>query len=148
MAAQNLVIVSFAVTGKTTFTASSANGVYVERGDAGGPKMVDRMITLPTGAIHDLDGSAAAALTPPNVWWDLVFQASHPGNHTQYANLLALVGLSGTLTAKLLNATTGTNYTVQARLRPLDGQWEAPMATATAHQLMIRATWQLKGFWA
>lgn len=148
MASQNLLVVSFVVAGATTFTVSAAGGVYVEKGYAGGPKVVDRILTLPTGAIHDLDGTDAAALTPPAVWWDLLFEAAHPGAHTQYSNLLALVGRHGTLTAKLLNATTGVNYAAPARLKPLDGSWEAPMRTATQHWLTIKATWQLKDFWA
>jgi hypothetical protein len=110
--------------------------------------MVDRMIVLPTGAIHDLDGTDDAALTPANVWWELVFQAAYPSAHTQYANLLGLVGKKGTLTAKLLTAGVATSYTATARLRPLEGTWEAPYATATANQLIIKATWQLTGFWA
>lgn len=148
MAQQNLLVVSFAVGGSTTFTVGGGNGVYVQEGYAGGPKMVDRMVVLPTGAIHDLDGNADAALTPPAVWWKLIFHAAHPGAHTQYANLLGLVGKKGTLTAKLLTATTPTNYTATARLKPLDGSWEAPYLTAAKNELVIKATWQLTGFWA
>lgn len=146
MAQQNLVVATF-VCGGTTFTASEANGVFVERGDAGGPRMVNRIVTLPSGAIHDMDGTDDATLTPGVFWQDIVFSALNPASHPQYATLLALVGRAGTLNCRL-SGTYYYYYTAPARLLPLKGTWEMPYALGMPNWLTIRAEWQLKGFWS
>ena len=133
------------VSGGTTFTASTAQGVYVESGDASGPQIVNRMEVLPTGAILDLDGTADAARTPPVIWQELVFQGAHTNAHTQYMNLLGLVGKHGTLTLTIPTASGEATTTVAARLLPLRGEWAAPYRVGTFNQLTIRAEWQLKG---
>lgn len=144
MAQQNLVVAQFAVTGATSFVASEANGVFVERGDASGPRMVERLVALPTGAIHDLDGTDDAKLMPGLFWNEFLFAGASPAAHTQYANLLGLVGRHGTLTGKVGNG----SYTVAARLMPLKGTWETPYRMDTPNWLVIRAEWRLKGFWS
>lgn len=133
------------VTAGVTFEASGAQGCYVEAGSADSAGVVDRMDVLPTGAILDLDGTADAALTPGVVWQRFVFVAAHPNGHVQYKNLLACVGKHGVLTLETPAATGVVTVTVAARLRPLQGSWEAPYRVGERNTLVIRAEWQLKG---
>lgn len=132
------------VSGGTTFDASTAQGVYVEKGDASGPQIVNRMEVLPTGAILDMDGTADAARTPPVIWQEIVFQGANPNAHTQYKNLIGLVGKHGTLTLTIPTSTSEATSTVAARLLPLQGEWAAPYRAGQFNQLTIRAEWQLK----
>ena len=133
------------VAGSVTFTCAPANGVYVERGDASGPGMVDRMVMTAAGVLHDMDGTGDAVLTPPSLWQEITFQAAHPNGHTQYGNLLKLVGKHGTLTLTIPTATGEVTQTVLAKLRPLKGEWAGPYLAGTQNWLTVRAEWQLKG---
>lgn len=132
------------VAGGTTFEVGAAQGCYVARGDASGPKIVNRMGTGPTGVIIDLDGTADAARVPPVVWQEFVFQAAHPAGHTQYQNLVGQVGKHGLLTLVVPTATGESSKVVAARLLPLAGEWEAPYRMGAWNELVIRAEWQLK----
>ncbi len=140
----NFLVKSFATTA-TTFETGAANGCYVEKGSAGGPVPVERTHRLPSGAIHDQDGTADGALSPPKVMQELVFQAANPNAHTQYKNLLKCLNKHGTLTVEVPAASTRPSQTVTARLVGLEGSWEAPYAVGRFDTLTIRATWQLKG---
>ena len=135
---------SFAVTG-TSFETGAVNGCYVERGSAGGPVAVNRIRVLPTGAIHDQDGTAAGALSPPKVLQELVFQATNPNAHTQYKNLLKTLNKQGTLTVEVAGAASQASQTVASRLMVVEGTWEAPYQVGKFNTLVIKATWQLKG---
>lgn len=140
----NAKVKSFAAT-SATFETGSGNGCYVEKGSAGGPKAVERMRVLPTGAIHDVDGTSPGALSPPRLEQHLVFQASHPNAHTQYKNLLKAMNQHGTLTVEVPGASSQASQTVAARLLVVDGTWEAPYRVGAFNTLVIRAVWQLKG---
>jgi len=140
----NVKVKSFAVTG-TTFETGSTNGCYVERGSAGGPVAVNRTRVLPTGAIHDQDGTADGALSPPKLVQEMVFQAANPNAHTQYKNLLKCLNKHGTLTVEVPGAAAQASQTVAARLLTVDGSWEAPYRVGGFNTLVIKATWQLKG---
>lgn len=139
----NLRVRTF-VAGGVTFETGAAQGCYVTGGSADGPGMVNRMVELPTGAIHDLDGTSDAARVPPVVWQELVFRAGNPAGHTQYKNLVGMVGRHGTLTMGAPGAAGETPVSVVARLLPLRGSWEAPYRVGEANELVIRAEWQLK----
>lgn len=139
----NLRVKTF-VAGATTFETGASQGCYVMRGSADGPRIVNRMVELPTGAIHDLDGTSDAARTPPVVWQEFSFRAANPAGHTQYRNLVAMVGKHGTLTMGAPGAAGETTVSVAARLLPLKGTWEAPFRQGSANELVIRAEWQLK----
>lgn len=141
----NVKVKSFAVTGGL-FESGMDKGCYVERGSADGPGVVDRMEVLPTGAIHDMDGSAVAARIPPRIWQEFVFQAAHPAAHTQYKNLIACVGGHGTLTLEVPGMSAPVTQTAQARMVMVQGSWEAPYAVGKFNTLVIRAEWQLKEF--
>lgn len=141
----NVKVKSFAVTG-ATFETGSGNGCYVERGSADAPAVVERLSVLPTGAIHDADGSAPAALIPPVLWQEFVFQAANPNGHTQYKNLVACDGRHGTLTVEVPGASSQASQTVSARLMKIAGTWEAPYRVGAHNTLIIRAEWRLKGF--
>lgn len=143
----NLHVVSFAVTGKTTFTVSNSGGlgVFVEGGSASGPQILNRINVLPSGALHDMDGTDQAVTILPKVWNEFVFVSASP-QHSQYNNLINLIGYQGTLTVKVPGPSSTTQYTATARLLalPEDSQWQSPYAQGTRNWLMIRATWQLK----
>lgn len=145
MAKWNLRVYSF-TDGSTTFTASAAQGVYVEEGSAYSERVVDRIVVLPSGALHDLDGSDDAVLVYPKVWNAFVFSGANPGAHTQYSNLEALVGIQGTLTVGVPSTSTIDYWTATARLLdiPEDATWRAPFRTGAKNWLMIRGIWQLK----
>lgn len=145
----NVMVSSFVVGAFTAFTPSQANGVYIEAGSASAYQMVPRMITLPSGTIHDLDGSDDAMLIHPKVWNDFLFRQDTTAVHTQYGNLIALIGKQGTLTAKILTASTAVTKTATARLLPIpeDAQWSTPYQTNKPNWLMIRGIWQLKSNW-
>ncbi len=132
------------VAGAVTFTCSTANGVYVERGAAGGPGVVDRIVVTGAGVVHDMDGTADGVLVPPVIWQEITFQAAHPNGHTQYWNLLKCVGKHGTLTLTIPTASGEVTQSVAARLLPLDGQWEAPYRAGVQNWFTVRAEWQLK----
>lgn len=138
----NFRVASFA-SGATTFDATAA-GVYPQRGTAGGPDVVNRLVTNDAGMLIDLDGTGPAALNPPEIEHTFVFSAAHPAGHSQYNNLISLLGKSGTLTGRIPNATTYATKTVTARLIKLDGNWEGLHKSATPSTMIIRATWQLK----
>lgn len=140
----NFIVKSF-VTAEATFETGAANGCYVERGSAGGPVVVDRIRVLPSGAIHDQDGTDQGALTPPRVTQELVFQGLNPNSHTQYKNLLRCLSMHGTLTVEVPAASTRPAQTVAARLMKVEGNWEAPYRVGAFNTLVIKATWQLKG---
>lgn len=140
----NAKVKSFAAT-SATFETGSGNGCYVEKGSAGGPVAVERIMRLPSGAIHDQDGTAAGALTPPKLWQELVFQAANPNAHTQYKNLLKAMNQHGTLTVEVPWAASQASQTVAARLVGIEGTWDAPFRVGAYNTLVIRATWQLKG---
>lgn len=139
------IIVNKFVTTAATFETGSAKGCYVERGSAGGPVAVDRVRVLPTGAIHDQDGTDEGALTPPRVTQELVFQGANPNAHTQYKNLLKCLNRHGTLTVDVPAASSRASQTVAARLMAVEGTWEGPYRVGTYNTLVIKATWQLKG---
>lgn len=140
----NFIVKSFATTA-ATFETGAAKGCYVEGGSAAGPVAVDRIRVLPTGAIHDQDGTDEGALTPPRVTQELVFQGANPNGHTQYKNLLKCLNKHGTLTVEVPAASTRPSQTVAARLMAVEGSWEAPYRVGAYNTLVIRATWQLKG---
>lgn len=140
----NAKVKSFAAT-SATFETGAANGCYVEAGSAGGPVAVERIQRLPSGAIHDQDGTAAGALTPPKLTQELVFQAANPNAHTQYKNLLKTMNQHGTLTLEVPGASSQASQTVAARLLRVEGTWDAPFRVGAYNTLSIRATWQLKG---
>lgn len=140
----NAKVKSFAAT-SATFETGSGNGCYVEKGSAGGPVAVERIRVLPSGAIHDQDGTATGALTPPKLTQELVFQAANPNAHTQYKNLLKGLNQHGTLTVEVPGAAAQASQTVAARLVQVDGTWDAPYRVGVSNTLIIRATWQLKG---
>lgn len=141
----NVKVNSFVVTG-ATFETGGDKGCYVETGSADAPGVVDRTEILPTGAIHDMDGSAPAAQIPPILWQELVFQAANPNGHTQYKNLVACNGRNGTLTVEVPGASSQASQTVLARLMKITGSWEAPYRVGAFNTLTIRAEWRLKGF--
>lgn len=141
----NVKVASFAVSLQTTFTAGPAQGCYVARGAADGPGMINRIEITPTGLVYDPDGSGRSHLTPPTIWQEFVFQAAHPNGHTQYKNLVNLVGWRGTLTLETPGSSTQAQKTVTARLLPLRGTWEAPFRIGASNELVIRAEWQLTG---
>lgn len=134
------------VAGGITFEVGAAQGVYVAQGSADGPTVVERIVVLPTGALHDLDGTADAAWTPPTLWQEFVFQAAHPNGHTQYKNLISLLRRHGTLTVGVPATTGDVVGSVAARLVAVKGTWEAPYRVGEKNELVIRAEWQLKGF--
>ena len=140
----NVKVKSFAVTG-ATFETGGDKGCYVEKGSAGGPVVLDRVRILPTGALHDQDGTDEGALTPPRVTQELVFQAVNPNGHTQYRNLLKCIGKHGTLTVEVPGAAAQASQTVTARLMAVEGTWEGPYRVGTFNTLVIKAVWQLKG---
>lgn len=142
----NVKVATFVV-GATTFNAE-ADGVRVERGSAMGPRVVNRIEVTPWGAVHDMDGSDDAKLIWPEVWNDFLFFGASP-NHTQYDNLMSLVGKQGTLTVKIRTTGTAIVKTATARQMPLlqDAQWAAPFATNTPNWLAVRGVWQLKSGW-
>lgn len=133
------------VTAAGTFTVGAAQGCYVEQGSADGPVVVNRMTVLGTGAIHDMDGTGEAALVPPVVWQDIVFQGANPGAHTQYNNLMTVKGWYGILTVEVAGASAQVAQAVAARLVKVEGSWEAPWAVGRFNTLTVRAHWQLKG---
>lgn len=139
----NVRVRSF-TSGGVVFETGEGVGCYVARGSADGPVVVRRIVVLPTGALHDLDGTADAAKTPPELWQELVFRAAHPAGHAQYANLIALIGRHGTLVVGRPGATGETPVSVAARLWSVEGSWEAPYRVGTANEVVVRATWQLK----
>lgn len=140
----NARVKSFVVTG-ATFETGGDKGCYVETGSADAPEVVDRMEDLPTGAVHDMDGSAPAALRPPVMWQNLIFQAANPNAHAQFKNLLKCNGREGVLTVEVPGAASMASQTVQARLRKISGSWEAPYRQGAFNTLVIRAEWRLKG---
>ena len=144
----NVRVKTFVVSGVGTFTCAPANGVYVERGDAGGPGYLNRMVGTGTGAIHDMDGTADGVRVPPKLWQELVFQASHPAAHTQYDTLVSMVGKHGTLTVTRPTASGEETKTATARLLPIKGEWKAPFRTGVQNTFTVRVEWQLKALLA
>lgn len=132
------------VSGLTTFTASTANGVYVERGDASGKIVMDRIVVTGTGAVHDLDGTDDAPLIPRELWNEFTFVGANPNAHTQYQNLITLLGKHGTLTMTVPTASSEVTYTKNARLTKIEGKWEPPYQAGVKNWLTIRVTWRLK----
>lgn len=132
--------------GGVVFEVGAAQGCYVARGSADGPKVAERIVELPTMALHDLDGTADAAWSPPLFWQEFVFRADHPGGHTQYKNLIALLRKHGTLTVGVPAATVDVVTSVPARLVAVRGTWEAPYRAGERNELVIRGEWKLKGF--
>lgn len=146
MAHYNIQLYQF-TDGATTFTATSANGVYVEPSpNVGGPDVLARMETNAAGAIIDLDGTAPAALIPPKLTFNMRFVASYPNNHTQYENLIALKGHHGTLTGRVPGVGYYPEFTVAARLIEVEGSARGYQRLNTESFLVVRAVWQLKGF--
>lgn len=148
MAKWNLRITAF-TDGTTTFSATAANGVYVEAGSAYGKQMVDRMIVMPHGEIHDLDGTDDAPLIYPKVWNQFVFSGASPNAHTQYGYLDDLVGKHGTLTAQIPTTGSPVVRTATARLLalPEETEWRPPYMANVKNWLMVRGIWQLKSNW-
>lgn len=141
----NAKVQKFVTLSGIVFEASVAQGCYVEGGSADSAGVVERVAVLPTGAVLDLDGTADAPRVPQVVWQRFVFVAGHPNGHVQYKNLEACVGRHGTLTLETPTATGVVTQTVAARLRPLQGSWEAPYRVGERNVVVIRAEWQLKG---
>lgn len=142
----NAKILRFA-DGTRTFYALPANGVYVEKLPAKAPEVVDRLVKLPTGAIHDLDGTADAALRPPRVHWDLLFSGEHPSDHDEYDKLMNMVGHRGTLTAEIPTATTTQIQTCTARLVRAEGESRLPYAVGASNWLKVRVEFQMLDWW-
>jgi hypothetical protein len=143
----NVKVATFVV-GATTFNAEAA-GVGVEGGSAAGPRLAKRIEVTPWGAVHDMDGTDDGKLIWPQVWNDFVFYSATSAQHTQYENLMALVGKHGTLTVKIRTASTTIVKTATARQMPVpeDAQWTAPFVTNAPNWLMVRGVWQLKSGW-
>lgn len=131
--------------GSTTFDAA-ASGVYVKSGSAGGPQVLARMPVNDAGAIVDLDGTGAAALMPPVIEQSIIFVAAHPDGHTQYKNLIALLGRHGTFIGHVPGASTNTVKTAAARLMEVDANWDGAHRIGAESWLAVKAKWQLKGF--
>lgn len=139
----NVKVKKFAVSDQTLFEAGGANGCYVASGSAAGPTMINRMEVTPTGLIYDPDGPNETRQVPPVIRQELVFMANHPDGHTQYKNLVNLIGRRGTLTLETPGATVQTQRTAAARLLTLRGDWSAPFRVGGANELTIMAEWQL-----
>lgn len=136
-------IQSFLV-GTVAFTPSAANGVYVEKGTADAPTVVNRLAATGTGVIHDVDGTDDAATTPPLVKHDLIFQGANPAAHAEYIKLCGFIGKHGTLTIAYPGASSTATTAVIARLVKVSGNWEAPYQQGVRNTMAIRAEWQLK----
>jgi hypothetical protein len=127
-----------------TFFDAKASGVYVQAGEAGGLRMVNRVEVLPWGVLHDLDGTNDAATVLPVIWNDFYFTSNSPYNHPEYSNLLGLVGKHGTLTLEIPTVGSPNQWTASARMLDPEGEWRPPYRSNTPNTLKIRAYWQLK----
>lgn len=145
MARYNLRVTSFG-DGATTFTASTANGVYVVRGSASGADVVKRIMPLPYGGVHDLDGTADAPRRPPEVWQEFLFANTSPYAHPQYNTLESMLGHHGTVNWEIPTASTPVTFSAVARLIEVTGELHPPYRTNKRNWLFIRATWQLKAY--
>ncbi len=143
--AYNLRIRSFS-DGNTTFMAEG--DVNTKRTSADGPRVISHMTENEAGAIIDLDGTGPATLVPPLVTADFIFVGANPAAHTQYANLVALTGLHGTLTGILPGISANQLVTAPARLIEVKAVADGAQRIGTTSWLPVTATWQLKGFWS
>lgn len=144
----NLTIVSFTPTEiglYSPFTVTT--GVYVVKGDASSVEMVDRIAVLPGGFKHDPDGYNDTPVYPGQVWWDILFQGATPYAHTQYYNLLDLVGRHGALRGLVRASTDPYEFVAQAKLKSVKGEWSPPYRQATRNTLEVRVTFELLNFW-
>jgi hypothetical protein len=143
MAFNNFRVSSF-VSGATTFNAE-ASGVYVLEGSAVTQEILERVIVLPYGGVHDLDGSDDGVVYPGKLTQRFFFAGVSPIAHAEYSSLLALMNKSGTLTLKIPASSSTNTYTVTARLLRPEGDWRPPYRQGARNHLYITATWQLKG---
>jgi hypothetical protein len=144
MARYNLKVNLF-ICGSTTFNAT-ASGVYTIAGSADGAEVVNRMVALPYGGIHDLDGTGDAARRPPLLWQDFLFVSTSPYGHGQYSTLEGLSGKVGTLHLEIPTMSIPESYSATARLMRVEGEWKPPYMQNKTNWLYIRATWQLKTY--
>jgi hypothetical protein len=122
-------------------------GVYVARGSADGPTVVERMVVLPTGALHDLDGTADAAVDAADVVAGVRVSGGAPGGAHAVQELDLAAAAAWDVDGGGAGAAAGDVVgSVAARLVAVKGTWEAPYRVGEKNELVIRAEWQLKGF--
>lgn len=143
--AYNVRIRSFS-DGNTTFTADG--NVYTKRTSGDAPRVISRIAENEAGAIIDLDGSGPATLVPPIITADFILVGANPAAHTQYANLVKLTGLHGTLTGILPGVSANQLVTAPARLLSVTTVADGAQRIGATSWLPVTAMWQLKGFWS
>lgn len=130
--------------GVTTFDTANP-GVHQKTGSVNGPTPIPHIVTNEAGAIIDLDGTGPAPVAPGLVTAEFIFTASNPNGHTQYQNLVKLLGAHGTLTMGVGQAASVLVLTVAARLIEMTGSWQGANRLGTESWLTpVRVTWQLK----
>lgn len=142
----NVQIASFAATFGVTFNAEAA-GVRVEpAATIGGPDVIVRIVKNQAGALIDIDGTDTADMSPPQLTFSFRFVADNPAGHTQYNNLIAAKGRTGTFYGKIHGASGSTTYSAPARLIEVTGNARGWQRVGMQSVLVVTATWQLKDF--